>query len=611
MQTRRCEGFPYNCQCDGFDWHREEERRRPPPILYAAIVCPNVKSSAHSEWGHPALDCSGVYRAKVYENGQWRPQRSEAWACEYAHTLLELMYHPQVYHTGQCDKWDDRDVRRWRCVWKRRCAHAHGRVDVRSKEEATEEWKEHIRQTVGPAAAPALIARLTHPQGPQAAGNVEHAASAPLPMSGSEETDGRYVPMSHANALNRQSVNGGHVRSVSQPVEMLGQSHYSGHQTAAMNHAASTSAAQQMGMTLQARSNSQQMLQLPTNSSHSNSSTTALSPTVSPNHSHKGRISPRPLSIPSPVPSNHSSTGASPSPHSLPATPTSGSSSLSLFDIHATSDASNRLWGSPNAATTHSTAGAAGSVDDSALHHTVGWNAPKAVPVVRNHHRRSVTMNDAYNINSAYQAQLYGNSGSSFTVPKPPLALHMPSTSANSSSPSVLSSSSASPSHLVPRNLFSTTSSLNASQVTSPTNRQTGGRLLDEIRRVDEPTERQLREEDSGPVHTGGGSGVGAQLGGVDGSLLRQLEGTLACPFSLTSCSTRPHLLHEPVLMPCCGVAVCGGCAGLYVTCNDEQSCSCGHRYDEWERQQLSALPTQRLLQQITSLLSNTNDGRG
>ena len=518
------------------------------------------------------------------------------------------MYHPQVYHTGQCDKWDDKDVRRWRCVWKRRCAHAHGRVDARSKEEATEEWKEHIRHAVGPAAAPSLIARLSHPQGPQAAGNIAHAASAPLSINESEE-HGRHTPVGNTNAMGRQSVNGGHARSVSQPVEMLGHSHYGGQQSAAINlNASSPTHAQQMGMTLQARSHSQHVLQLPANSSHNNS--TALSPTVSPNHNHKGRISPRPLSIPSPVPSNHSSTGASPSPHSLPATPTSASSSvsLSLFDIHASSDASSRLWGSPHAASSHSIGGAAGSVDDSALHHTVGWNAPKSVPVVKNHHRRSVTMNDAFNVSSSF---LYNNSNSAnsaFPPPKTPLALHIPSTAANSSSPSVLSSSSASPSHLVPRNLFSNTSSLNASQVASPTGRQAAGRLLEEMRRMDGSGERV--EEEQGGMSGGGGSSGRGQLVDGDGSLLRQLEGLLACPFSLTSCSTRPHLLHQPVLMPCCGVAVCEGCAGLYVSCNDEQSCSCGRRYNDWERQQLNAQPTQRLLQQITSLLSDNREGR-
>ena len=641
-KTKRCEGFPYNCQCDGFDWHREEERRRPPPILYAPIACPNIKPSTHSDWSHPALDCSGIYRAKVFEHGAWRPQRCEVWACEYAHTLLELMYHPQVYHTGQCDKWDDKDVRRWRCVWKRRCAHAHGRTDARSKEEATEEWKEHIRQAVGPAAAPALIARLTHPQGPQAAGNLVHAASAPLPISEGEETDGRLAVVTSTNTNNRSSVNGGHVRSVSQPVELLGHSQYSSQQNVAVNLNASSPTAQQMGMTLQARSHSQHVLQLPNNVAvHNNSNSAGSSPAISPNqthnHNHKGRISPRPLSIPSPIPSTHSSTSnngrnSSASPHSLPATPTSASSSvsLSLFDIHGgSSDGASRLWGSPGAAAGAggSGVGGVGSVDDSALHHTVGWNAPRSVPVLKQHHRRSVTMNDAFHTSTAYHAQpLYNNNnnnsnnnnnnnnnGSAFPLPKAPLALHIPSTAASSASASVISSNSASPTHLVPRNLFSNTASLTASQVASPTalgrlnpgagsagadgSVAGGGRLLDELRRMD-GGERMVDD----------GAGVGAGGSGCDAdvavSVVRQLEGLLTCPFSMSACSTRPHLLHQPVQMSCCGVAVCGGCVDLFISCSDEQRCSCGHRYDQWEQQQLSTLPTQRLLSQITALLT-------
>ena len=39
-KTKRCDGFPYNCSCNGFDYHREEERRRGPIILYAPIACP-------------------------------------------------------------------------------------------------------------------------------------------------------------------------------------------------------------------------------------------------------------------------------------------------------------------------------------------------------------------------------------------------------------------------------------------------------------------------------------------------------------------------------------------------------------------------------------------
>ncbi len=48
------------------------------------------------------------------------PGKTTEWDCDYAHTLLELMYHPQVYKTGLCDHFDESDVATWRCVWKRR-----------------------------------------------------------------------------------------------------------------------------------------------------------------------------------------------------------------------------------------------------------------------------------------------------------------------------------------------------------------------------------------------------------------------------------------------------------------------------------------------------------
>jgi hypothetical protein len=49
-----------------------------------------------------------------------------------------------VYKTGLCDHFDEDNPNSWRCVWKRRCAHSHGRDDVRTKEEATEGWKQHL-----------------------------------------------------------------------------------------------------------------------------------------------------------------------------------------------------------------------------------------------------------------------------------------------------------------------------------------------------------------------------------------------------------------------------------------------------------------------------------
>jgi hypothetical protein len=61
-------------------------------------ACPNVKPYLNAEWSKPNVDCSGRFKPKIVRNGQLVPQESEdgQWDCEYAHTLLELMYHPQV-----------------------------------------------------------------------------------------------------------------------------------------------------------------------------------------------------------------------------------------------------------------------------------------------------------------------------------------------------------------------------------------------------------------------------------------------------------------------------------------------------------------------------------
>eukprot|EP00478_Filoreta_tenera_P000116 GABV01000116.1.p1 GENE.GABV01000116.1~~GABV01000116.1.p1 ORF type:complete len:435 (+),score=146.75 GABV01000116.1:587-1891(+) len=148
-KTVKCAGFPWNCQCNGMDWHRPEERRRGPVIRYAPVPCPDVKPFAHSEWGDP----SGCPKGD---------------ACEFVHTLLELMYHPLVYKTGRCDHFSmpddddeetepadnketaelnelkhkettlENDSTGWQCVWRRRCAHAHGKNDLRPKIDRSE-----------------------------------------------------------------------------------------------------------------------------------------------------------------------------------------------------------------------------------------------------------------------------------------------------------------------------------------------------------------------------------------------------------------------------------------------------------------------------------------
>jgi hypothetical protein len=56
------------------------------------------------------------------------------------------MYHPQVYKTGLCEHFDENDPSKWQCVWKRGCAHAHGKGELRSKAVAIKLWAEHLQQ---------------------------------------------------------------------------------------------------------------------------------------------------------------------------------------------------------------------------------------------------------------------------------------------------------------------------------------------------------------------------------------------------------------------------------------------------------------------------------
>jgi hypothetical protein len=95
-----------------------EERRRGPDIKYSPMACPNVKPYLNAEWGDPNIDCTG--RRARQKPGKDGETPIPDWDCEYAHTLLELMYHPQVYKTGLCDHFDENDLSKWRCVWKRR-----------------------------------------------------------------------------------------------------------------------------------------------------------------------------------------------------------------------------------------------------------------------------------------------------------------------------------------------------------------------------------------------------------------------------------------------------------------------------------------------------------
>lgn len=250
-KTRKCAGFPFSCDCDGLDYHRSEERRRGPVIRYAPMACPNVKPYLNAEWSRPNVDCSGRFKPKIMKNGQLVPQESDEWDCEYAHTLLELMsgsttqahgrtirnenrplplhschshaslfcfrsmfppifrrYHPQVYKSATCDHFQLDNPATWRCVWKRRCAHAHGHDDLRTKDEATEEWRNHLMAALPHATSqmPAMLNRLL---------SVGAAALDSLSNSSSGMSKGRTgsnaspSQLSHRRSISSASMQGG------------------------------------------------------------------------------------------------------------------------------------------------------------------------------------------------------------------------------------------------------------------------------------------------------------------------------------------------------------------------------------------------------------------
>ena len=73
------------------------------------------------------------------------------------------MYHPQVYKTGLCDHFDEADASTWKCVWGRRCAHAHGKDDLRTKEEATDAWKQHLNEVAPNVLSNPVLSAILQP----------------------------------------------------------------------------------------------------------------------------------------------------------------------------------------------------------------------------------------------------------------------------------------------------------------------------------------------------------------------------------------------------------------------------------------------------------------
>jgi len=99
--------------CEG--WHHEGERRRNPGVgpnfLYSEEPCLKLKAPGTSKWLKPT-NC---------KDGD---------ACRFSHTLMEQMYHPNIYKTSLCTNFTANGGDQ--CQWGYFCTHAHGQKDIRN-----------------------------------------------------------------------------------------------------------------------------------------------------------------------------------------------------------------------------------------------------------------------------------------------------------------------------------------------------------------------------------------------------------------------------------------------------------------------------------------------
>ena len=95
-KTKKCSGYPYNCKCNGFDYHAENEKRRSPfLILYNAFLCPIPQCSSEN--------------------------------CPFSHSRNEIMYHTIFYKTVMCCRYENHGI----CKFDKDCSHAHSKTELR------------------------------------------------------------------------------------------------------------------------------------------------------------------------------------------------------------------------------------------------------------------------------------------------------------------------------------------------------------------------------------------------------------------------------------------------------------------------------------------------
>lgn len=127
-KTEKCSRKPCARTCEKY--HSVKERRRSPlQFDYSEQPCPNVKGGAAGRaWGDPTKCSAGD-------------------DCEYSHTLLEQMYHPNIYKTGLCNKFSS-DPSINQCAWSALCTHAHGPTDRERQIRALAKYKELVANNI-------------------------------------------------------------------------------------------------------------------------------------------------------------------------------------------------------------------------------------------------------------------------------------------------------------------------------------------------------------------------------------------------------------------------------------------------------------------------------
>ncbi|ETO09153.1 hypothetical protein RFI_28235 [Reticulomyxa filosa] len=73
----------------------------------------------------------GEKRRNPVGSVKWLPQSrcANGDKCQYSHTILEQMYHPNIYKTSMCMNYTNPSGNR--CKWGYYCTHAHGQHDIR------------------------------------------------------------------------------------------------------------------------------------------------------------------------------------------------------------------------------------------------------------------------------------------------------------------------------------------------------------------------------------------------------------------------------------------------------------------------------------------------